>query len=130
MPGFSPKLPLQLDNLDGIGLNTTFEEVVKQNIKMLLLTIPGEKVMDPEFGVGLHTYLFEPSIPFTYDAIEQKISEQLEYYYPFVQLKELNINENSDQQNKPNSLSIEIRYVITANSLEDILEIVLDIPEF
>ena len=130
MPGFSPKLPLQIDTLDGIGLNKTFAEVVKQNLKMLLLTIPGEKIMDPDFGVGLSRFLFESNDSGTHRLIETKIAEQLSYYYPFVEIVSLDISPNRNQVDRAHTLSIELRYVITAESLEDVLEIVLDIPEF
>mgnify|MGYP005813200785 CR=1 FL=1 len=130
MPGYSPKLPLQTDGLDGIGLNTTFEEVVKQNLKMILLTNPGEKVMDPEFGVGLYRFLFEYNGRDTYELIETKIAEQISYYYPFVEIRSFEIEPNSNNVDKSHSLSIIIRYLITSSSLEDVLEVVLDIPEF
>jgi len=57
--GLSVKLPLYLDPDDGIGLNKTYRESVKQNFLNLLLTIPGERVMIPRFGVGLKRFLFE-----------------------------------------------------------------------
>ena len=34
------------------------KEVVEQNLKMVLLTNPGEKIFNLEFGVGLRRYLF------------------------------------------------------------------------
>ena len=34
------------------------EEAIRFNLKMILLTIPGEKLSDPSFGVGLVRYLF------------------------------------------------------------------------
>lgn len=57
---YAPKLPLELDSdnnfikIDDILVN------VRQKLKMLVLTNPGEKLMDPEFGVGIRKYLFEP----------------------------------------------------------------------
>ena len=33
-------------------------ENIKQNFKNLILTVPGERVMLPDFGVGLKQYLF------------------------------------------------------------------------
>ena len=46
--GFSPKIPLQYDPSDGYyKMNKSFAEVVKQNIKMIVLTAPGERIMDP-----------------------------------------------------------------------------------
>ena len=130
MPGISPKLPLQQGTVDGIELNTTYEEVVKQNIKMILLTIPGERMMDPNFGVGLVRYLFELSHSGTYEEIKSKIVEQIGIYYPYVELTDLEINPHGDFQNNPNSISVRIRYYILSSSLRDTLEVVLDIPEF
>ena len=59
MRGLSPKLPLTRNSETGYSLNKTYRDMVKQNIKMLLLTAPGERIMDSNFGVGLKTYLFE-----------------------------------------------------------------------
>ena len=58
MAGLSPKLPIQKDPVDGFALTKTFKEMVKQNFKNLMLTSPGERIMDPEFGVGLRRFLF------------------------------------------------------------------------
>ena len=55
----SPKLPLTSTDEDGPwGLNKTLLETTKQNFKNLLLTNPGERVMDTFFGVGLSRFLF------------------------------------------------------------------------
>ena len=60
MYGISPKLPLIVDDLDGhYGLTKTIREAVKQNFKNLILTSPGERVMDQQFGVGLRSYFFD-----------------------------------------------------------------------
>lgn len=57
---FAPKLPLELDdNGNFIKIDNSLENV-KQKLKTIILTNPGEKLMDPEFGVGVRRYLFEP----------------------------------------------------------------------
>ena len=61
MAGISPKLPLTRDKQDGYALNKTELDSIKQNVKMVVLTSPGERVMDPSFGVGIRKYLFETS---------------------------------------------------------------------
>ena len=54
MNGIGPKLPLQRDDKFGnYGLISSYNEEVKQNFKNLLLTCPGERMMIPDFGVGL-----------------------------------------------------------------------------
>ena len=59
MPGLSPKLPLSIDEIDGLATNKDFREVARQNLKMIVLTSPGERIMIPNFGVGIRNFLFE-----------------------------------------------------------------------
>ncbi len=58
MSGIAVKLPVALSDTDGIGLTTTIVETLRQNLKTLVLTNPGERVMEPGFGVGLEKFLF------------------------------------------------------------------------
>ena len=53
MAGLGPRLPLARDSGDGFGLLKSFERMVRQNLKMLILNVPGERVMEPLYGVGL-----------------------------------------------------------------------------
>jgi phage baseplate assembly protein W len=58
MSGISPKLPLANNKVDGAyELNKTIKQSVNQNLKNLILTNPGERIMDPLFGVGLSQIL-------------------------------------------------------------------------
>jgi phage baseplate assembly protein W len=91
MSSISPRLPLNIDEQDGYTMNKTIIEAIKQNVKMLLLTIPGERVMDTDFGVGLKTYLFEFNDGSTYASIRARINQQIQKYMPFIQIVELEI---------------------------------------
>ena len=58
--GFSPVIPLQKNDEDGFYVLTkTLAQNIKQNIKNLMLTSPGERVMISDFGVGLRNFLFQ-----------------------------------------------------------------------
>ena len=84
MEGIAVKLPLSYSNEDGpYTLNKTLGENVKQNFRNLILTVPGERIMLPEFGVGLYQMLFEPMAGKTYQEITTRIYEQTERYMPF-----------------------------------------------
>jgi phage baseplate assembly protein W len=37
-----------------------YEEDIRQSIRLILETNPGERVMRPDFGAGLHALAFEP----------------------------------------------------------------------
>ena len=95
MKGLSPKLPLALNSIDGIGLNKTFTEVAKQNLKMVLLTNPGERIMDPGFGVGILSFLFENNINQVTTNIRDTINSQVQEYLPYISIDEITIIKDS-----------------------------------
>lgn len=128
MPGYSPLLPLVTDPNDGIALTKTYAAVANQNLKMLVLTIPGERVMEPEFGVGLKKYLFENAGVELDATIRQKILEQVNKYLPYIEILSIDFNDSSAGPTDidRNILSVGIRYFVKPLDLEDVLEVLLD----
>tara|TARA_A100001391_G_C5082790_1_gene280330 strand:- start:3648 stop:4052 length:405 start_codon:yes stop_codon:yes gene_type:complete len=122
----SPKLPLVSDNKFGFAMNVTLSESVSQNLKCLLLTAPGERVMDPEFGVGLNKYLFQNVGPQVVKNIKIDIRQQVSKYMPFVNIRDVKIrfgdmlveNPDSTMQNK---MFIKIDYTIRSFGVSDTL---------
>lgn len=119
--GLTLKLPVALDDLDGIKLIKNFPDLVEQNLKNLLLTLPGERIMDPAFGVGLAAYLFEQNDPITYAKIQAKIKQQVQKYLPFVQINKIDftseatmdgIGKVSGPANDSNYVGLSITYTI------------------
>ena len=87
MKGIGPQLPLFLNDTDGTyALIKQYKEEIKQNFKNLLLTSPGERMMNPDFGVGLRQFLFNPSIQVV-PAVKTRIQKQTNKYLPFIQIK-------------------------------------------
>ena len=85
--GYSPKLPLKEAESGAVfGLNESLREAIQQNVKMLVLTSPGERIMDPNFGVGIRNYLFEQNTPQTHTSIKTKIIRQTQEYLPFLEI--------------------------------------------
>ena len=90
--GLSVALPLRFDPIDGAyGLNKNIEAMARQNLKMVILTSPGERTMIPEFGVGIRNYLFAQNAPGTVDLIRRRIQEQVSRYLPYIELNELRV---------------------------------------
>ena len=112
--GLSISLPLSLDEKDGpYRNNVTLDEVANQNIKMIVLTNPGERVMEPNFGVGIRNYLFEQETPFLVSNIQTRIANQVGRYAPFIKIRELNISIDSDN----GFLSVQIKYAVPAGGI-------------
>ena len=122
--GLSPKLPLTLDASDGYKLNKTYKEMVKQNMKMLILTCPGERMMDPVFGVGLRNYLFEQNHPKTLANIQGRINTQVNKYMPFVEILNIEFGSMDDGvEIRQNTLSITLTYRIKPLDIVDGLDL-------
>jgi len=114
--GISPVIPLQRDDTDGFySLTKTLAENVQQNFKNLVLTAPGERVMIPEFGVGLRNYLFENNELGTQAEIAEKINEQTNIYMPFVTIEDIEFYEESDQ-----IMAIQVYYSVPSVSLYEL----------
>ena len=123
MKGYSPKLPLTLDPRDGFRLTRTLKEVTKQNLKMLVLTSPGERVMEPLFGVGIYNFLFELEVETTKMRLRERINEQVIKYMPFVEITGISFSPAEGPDSGRNSLGIIIRYAIPSLGDADILRI-------
>ena len=119
MGGIAPKLPLMLDSSNGYALLKTMRATIKQNFKMLILTVPGERVMDPAYGVGMKTYLFNSFNESTYTDIDSKIREQTKTYMPFVKIRAISFGV-ADQDTS--QLGISIKYSIPRIGVTDLLE--------
>ena len=124
--GLSPKLPLQIDPQDGYGLNKTYAEMVTQNLKMIVLTTPGERIMDPEFGVGIKRYLFEQNIRFTHEEINTRIIQQVKRYMPFLDVKTVILGPDDIEDGNPSLLKVQIKYLIKPLQIFDVVEILFE----
>ena len=92
-------LPLYLDNGQIASTKTTLE-AVKQNVLNLLNTEMGERVMQPNLGVMLKRFLFEPFSNEVVDNIGSVIVEAMNHWMPFVQINDIRVkmsdNESGD----------------------------------
>ena len=119
MAGLAPKLPLTQDSGDGYALLKTMRATIKQNFKMLILTVPGERVMDPAYGVGMKTYLFGQFDQSTYGDIDLRIREQTKKYMPFVKIQRVSFDASDQDMNR---LSVSIKYSIPRIGTTDLLQ--------
>ena len=84
-----------LDEVNIFKGTETFKEQVKSNLINVLLTEKGERVNEPNFGVGLKNLLFEqnPDI----EILKEKINTQIEYYIPLISLSDVYMNFENDK---------------------------------
>ena len=108
MSSLGVALPLELSSIDGFEMIKTIKKLVRQNLKMLILTNPGERVMAPNFGVGIKRFLFE----------------QAQIYLPAVEITDIYFQDNNEDFDA-NILSMSIEYRLPSINEADLLRITI-----
>lgn len=114
MNGIGLKLPLVRSQTDGaFELVKNFRDEIRQNFKNLILTSPGERIMIPDFGVGIRNFLFEQRSDVT-SKITKKIHEQVDTYMPYIQIDDILFDFEGDGNvlEEKNILSIRIEFQV------------------
>ena len=75
--------PLQVDRRGGIALARD-ETDIEQAIELILGTAPGERPMRPEFGCGVHDFVFDSIDASTVGKMEEAIRGALDRWEPRV----------------------------------------------
>ena len=106
-----------LDEVNIFKGTQTVKEQVKTNLINLLLTEPGERINEPNFGVGLKKLLFEqnPNI----EILKERISNQIEFYIPTISLLDINVNFENDEY----KLFIIISYSFNLDRSKDAIQL-------
>ena len=98
------------------------EDAIARSIKNIVLTLPGEKFFDPEFGSEITGALFENIDDIAGGIIEDHIRQSINNYEPRVELIDVKTFPNFDN----NAFDVTITYeVVGADVLPQQLEFVL-----
>tara|TARA_Y100000114_G_scaffold144191_1_gene152514 strand:- start:340 stop:708 length:369 start_codon:yes stop_codon:yes gene_type:complete len=119
MSSLNVKLPITRNDIDGFTMIKDLKTLLNQNLKMIILTNPGERVMDPNFGVGINSYLFENFNNEIYNDIRNRVRDQVARYLPVITIDSITFDGNNEDQNL---LGISISYSIPSIGIKDLLE--------
>ena len=86
-----------LDEVNMFKGTQTIKEQVKSNLINLLLTEQGERVNEPNFGVGLKKVLFDQNI--NKEELEETINFQINFFIPEISLISVSVG-SIDDENK------------------------------
>ena len=101
---FAPKFPLSFDDTDGFQNVQSTKELVTFHLKNLLMTSRGEKISDPNYGVGIRRFLFELE---TVDSV----------YLSYLNVRDLTVSLNNQE------MRISIKYRISGISETQLLNL-------
>lgn len=104
--------PIQVDENGSVKL-ARHEESIQQSIWMILGTSPGERMMMPEFGCGLHDMVFAVNNARTAGEVTGAVTEALITWEPRIDVLDVMAYPDTDQ---PNLLLIEINYAVRSTN--------------
>ena len=85
------KLPFVGKDGSLFQLSYSTEEQAISNLKNLILTRRGERILQPLFGTNLQDSLFEQNDNLLKESIETNIIEAVEFWLPYISITELNV---------------------------------------
>jgi phage baseplate assembly protein W len=106
------KFPLQVDARGALA-GSALEQHVEESILVILATSPGERVMRPDFGCGIHDLVFAPNDPTTVSLAVDQVRRALVAYEPRIDVLDVSAQSPTEQ---PNLLLIRVEFRIRDNN--------------
>lgn len=104
--------PMSVDGRGRIAL-VSEEDALSRSIFLILSTVKGQRRMRPNFGCGIHQFVFAPNNSTTLDLIQHEVSEALNWWEPRITVLDVNARPDPDDDAR---LLIEVTYLIKATN--------------
>ena len=90
-------MSFKFNPLSGDLITLKNENAIARAVRNIVLTSPGEKFFDPDFGSSVSEILFENVDDITAVSIRDEIKSSLNNYEPRVELIDVNVDPNFDE---------------------------------
>lgn len=89
------------------------DEKIRQSIWIILSTAPGERLMRPQFGCGIHDLVFEANTATLRGIVREKVHAALVKWEPRIDVLDVNVETPVDARSH---LLVRIDYRIRSNN--------------
>lgn len=103
------KFPIQADKTTGRMMTSAYEEDIQEAVYIILMTRKGERVRNPEFGCGVHDYLFGTMDFTSLKEMERSVEEALILWEP--RIRDIDVEVELEEADL-GRLLIKIGYVV------------------
>jgi len=100
-------MPVALDPRTGLVATVAYEEDIRQSILIILETAPGERVMRPNFGCGIHDLVFAAMDSTTLQRVRSTVEEALRRCEARIDVLRVNVDEAATVEGK---VLVEVEY--------------------
>ena len=114
-------LPMSNSGQGYFAPTKTTREAAFTNLKNLIMTMKGERPMQPEFGCDIHSCVFDPIGEDINVRIDGAIRDAIAEWLPYIVVEDVIVNtSNADKDN--NRIRITLKYSISlmAHSLDEL----------
>ncbi len=111
--GTGVAFPVHVDGVGGLAMAPTGGDDVEQAIVIILSTAPGERAMRPEFGCGIHSFVFERIDGATTARMERAIRVALDRWEPRIEVESIGFEVEDSALGR---LVIDIAYTLRATN--------------
>lgn len=108
------KFPFNKKNI--FSLDYTTKNHSRSKLINLLITSPGERLNQPNFGIGIKNRLFEQQTPIAAEDLRNIINPQVQIFIPEIEIKNIAIKDGGLQGHK---LFVTVNYSMINNAAED-----------
>ena len=95
--------------------NYTTAKSIKNNLINFFLTNPGERPLNPTFGGGLRSFIFEQITDDNLDFLKENIQDSIDSFFPDIIVNNLSINKQPDN----NLINVSLSYSVVNRGIND-----------
>ena len=106
--------PLRVNGRGGVSLSA-HDNDIEESIRIILSTAKGERRMRPNFGCGIHDFIFAPNNAATWSQVAHNVEQALGWWEPRIEVRELDVRPDTTDMSR---LLITIKYKIRGTSNE------------
>ncbi len=99
--------------------NYQTKDAIKNNLINYLLTNPGERIENPQFGAGLRIYIFSQISNNNLEFIQEDLQEKIKANFPDISLDSVEVLQSVNS----NTIQVNINYSIPNTGINDTLEL-------
>ena len=100
-------MPVELDPRTGLVATVAYEADIRQSILIILETAPGERVMRPNFGCGIHELVFSAVDSTVLQRIRSLVEEALRRCEARIDVLGVTVDEEASSEGQ---LKVEVEY--------------------
>jgi uncharacterized protein len=104
--------PLRTDATGGIAL-VSHDREIEESIRLILGTAPGERPMRPEFGSGIHDFVYAPADAETAGRLAYEVRTALARWEPRIEVEDVVVTIDVDD---PALLYLDVRYSLASSN--------------